>query len=92
MAVKDLVVRCVSQMVCSMYANIKSGWKNMFSVFHLSAGNTDQGIVELAFQSTSMLCVCVCVCVCVCACVCVCVLHMCVFVLVCFLTLVAYAT
>jgi Sec7-like guanine-nucleotide exchange factor len=53
MGVKDLVVRCMSQMVCSMFTNIKSGWKNIFSVFHFAASSTDQGIVELASQSTN---------------------------------------
>ena len=32
--------------------SIVSGWKNIFSVFHLAAGDTDQSIVELSFQRT----------------------------------------
>ena len=47
-----MVVRCVAQMVNSQAANIKSGWKNIFSVFHLAASDHDEGIVELAFQTT----------------------------------------
>lgn len=50
--IRDMVVRCVAQMVHSQAHNIKSGWKNVFSVFHLAASDEDEGIVELAFQTT----------------------------------------
>ncbi|XP_078456727.1 brefeldin A-inhibited guanine nucleotide-exchange protein 1-like isoform X1 [Lampetra planeri] len=51
--VRDMVVRCITQMVNSQAANIRSGWKNIFSVFHLAASDQDESIVELAFQTTS---------------------------------------
>ena len=47
-------------MVNAMPGTIKSGWKNIFSVFHLAASDTDSAIVELSFQTTGA-CVCVCV-------------------------------
>ena len=47
----------MAQMVNAMPGNIKSGWKNIFSVFHLAASDTDSAIVELAFQTTGV-CVC----------------------------------
>lgn len=47
-----MVVRCIAQMVNSQAANIRSGWKNIFSVFHLAASDQDESIVELAFQTT----------------------------------------
>ena len=50
-----MVVRCVAQMVNSQAANIKSGWKNIFSVFHLAASDQEEGIVELAFQTTGKI-------------------------------------
>ena len=50
-----MVVRCVAQMVNSQAVNIKSGWKNIFSVFHLAASDMDEGIVELAYQTTGSL-------------------------------------
>ena len=50
-----MVVRCVAQMVNSQAANIKSGWKNIFSVFHLAASDHDEAIVELAFQTTGKI-------------------------------------
>ena len=49
---RDMVVRCVAQMVNSQASNIRSGWKNIFSVFHLAASDLDENIVELAFQTT----------------------------------------
>ena len=53
--IRDMVVRCVAQMVNSQAANIKSGWKNIFSVFHLAASDHDEAIVELAFQTTGKI-------------------------------------
>ena len=50
-----MVVRCVAQMVNSQAASIRSGWKNIFSVFHLAASDHDEGIVELAFQTTGKI-------------------------------------
>ena len=50
-----MVVRCVAQMVNSQAGNIRSGWKNIFSVFHLAASDHDEAIVELAFQTTSKI-------------------------------------
>ncbi|XP_070825216.1 brefeldin A-inhibited guanine nucleotide-exchange protein 2 [Chaetodon trifascialis] len=50
--IKDMVIRCVAQMVNSQAANIRSGWKNIFSVFHQAASDHDETIVELAFQTT----------------------------------------
>ena len=53
--IRDMVVRCVAQMVNSQAHNIRSGWKNIFSVFHLAASDHDEGIVELAFQTTGKI-------------------------------------
>lgn len=50
--IRDMVVRCVAQMVNAKANQIKSGWKNIFSVFHLAASDHDAAIVELAFQTT----------------------------------------
>lgn len=54
-AIRDMVVRCVAQMVNSQAHNIKSGWKNIFSVFHLAAADHEEGIVDLAFQTTGKI-------------------------------------
>ncbi|XP_069166610.1 brefeldin A-inhibited guanine nucleotide-exchange protein 1 isoform X3 [Procambarus clarkii] len=50
--IKDMVVRCLTQMVNCQAKNIKSGWKNIFSVFHLAASDHDENIVEMAFETT----------------------------------------
>ncbi len=49
-----MVVRCVAQMVNAKANQIKSGWKNIFSVFHLAASDRDVAIVELSFQTTGL--------------------------------------
>ncbi|KAL0271750.1 UNVERIFIED_CONTAM: hypothetical protein PYX00_008747 [Menopon gallinae] len=53
--IRDMVVRCIAQMVNSQAHNIRSGWKNIFSVFHLAASDQDESIVELAFQTTGKI-------------------------------------
>jgi brefeldin A-inhibited guanine nucleotide-exchange protein len=50
-----MVVRCIAQMVNSQAHNVRSGWKNIFSVFHLAAADHDEGTVELAFQTTGKI-------------------------------------
>uniref|UniRef100_A0A8C6S0H6 ADP ribosylation factor guanine nucleotide exchange factor 2 n=1 Tax=Nannospalax galili TaxID=1026970 RepID=A0A8C6S0H6_NANGA len=50
--IRDMVIRCIAQMVSSQAANIRSGWKNVFAVFHQAASDHDGNIVELAFQTT----------------------------------------
>uniref|UniRef100_A0A146LI66 Brefeldin A-inhibited guanine nucleotide-exchange protein 2 n=2 Tax=Lygus hesperus TaxID=30085 RepID=A0A146LI66_LYGHE len=51
--IRDMVVRCIAQMVNSQAHNIKSGWKNIFSVFHLAACDQEESIVEMAFLTTA---------------------------------------
>ncbi|XP_065352555.1 brefeldin A-inhibited guanine nucleotide-exchange protein 1 [Cloeon dipterum] len=53
--IKDMVVRCITQMVQSQAHNIRSGWKNIFSVFHLAAADHDESLVELAFVTTGKI-------------------------------------
>jgi len=53
--IRDMVVRCIAQMVNSQAHNIRSGWKNIFSVFHLAASDHDEAIVELAFHTTGKI-------------------------------------
>lgn len=36
---RDMVVRCIAQMVQSQARNIRSGWKNIFSVFSLASAD-----------------------------------------------------
>lgn len=50
-----MVVRCITQMVSSQSSKIRSGWKNIFSVFHLAAADVDANIVDMAFQTTNQI-------------------------------------
>ncbi|RZF39341.1 hypothetical protein LSTR_LSTR000862 [Laodelphax striatellus] len=52
LSIRDMVVRCIAQMVNSQAKNIRSGWKNIFSVFHIAASDHFETIVEMAFQTT----------------------------------------
>ncbi|OIW01102.1 hypothetical protein TanjilG_25210 [Lupinus angustifolius] len=48
--IKELIIRCVSQMVLSRVNNVKSGWKSMFMVFTTAAYDGHRNIVLLAFE------------------------------------------
>jgi brefeldin A-inhibited guanine nucleotide-exchange protein len=50
-----MVVRCITHFVDAQAKNIRSGWKNIFSVFQMAAADTDVQIVELAFQSCTLI-------------------------------------
>jgi len=39
--IRELVVRCLSQMILARAVNIRSGWKSMFVVFSSAAADTD---------------------------------------------------
>ncbi|KAH0540473.1 hypothetical protein KQX54_017657 [Cotesia glomerata] len=53
--IRDMVVRCVAQIVNSQAPNIRSGWKNIFSVFHHAASDRDESVVDLAFTMTGKI-------------------------------------
>ncbi|GAB4844373.1 Brefeldin A-inhibited guanine nucleotide-exchange protein 2 [Ancistrocladus abbreviatus] len=48
--IRELILRCVSQMVLSRVNNVKSGWKSMFMVFTTAAYDDHKSIVLLAFE------------------------------------------
>ncbi|KAL3103638.1 hypothetical protein niasHS_000274 [Heterodera schachtii] len=50
---REMIVSCVTHMVHSHADKIRSGWKNIFSLFTLAAGEKDERIVEAAFTTTS---------------------------------------
>ncbi|CAG8570332.1 8126_t:CDS:10 [Ambispora leptoticha] len=47
---KDMVLRCLQQMIQARAQNIKSGWKTMFSVFSSAAKESHESIVVMAFD------------------------------------------
>ncbi|KAL4586003.1 hypothetical protein LXL04_010633 [Taraxacum kok-saghyz] len=48
--IRELIIRCVSQMIQSRVNNVKSGWKSMFMVFTTAAYDDQKNIVHLAFE------------------------------------------
>ncbi|CAL5039430.1 unnamed protein product [Urochloa decumbens] len=53
--VRELIVRCVSQMVLSRVHNIKSGWKGVFMVFTSAAADDTRSTVLLAFETVEKI-------------------------------------
>ncbi|THD26854.1 Brefeldin A-inhibited guanine nucleotide-exchange protein 1 [Fasciola hepatica] len=53
--IQDMVIRCVCQLVHSQYANIRSGWTNIFAAFHRVAGSADEAVVDLAFETCGFI-------------------------------------
>uniref|UniRef100_A0A7N0SZC2 SEC7 domain-containing protein n=1 Tax=Kalanchoe fedtschenkoi TaxID=63787 RepID=A0A7N0SZC2_KALFE len=48
--IRELIIRCVSQMFLSRVNNVKSGWKSMFMVLTTAAYDDHKNIVLLAFE------------------------------------------
>ncbi|KAK8223157.1 hypothetical protein HDK90DRAFT_113663 [Phyllosticta capitalensis] len=53
--VKDMVLRCLIQMIQARGENIRSGWRTMFGVFTVAAKEPYEGIVNLAFENVSQV-------------------------------------
>ncbi|GIL58910.1 hypothetical protein Vafri_13917 [Volvox africanus] len=49
--IRELIIRCLSQMILARVTNVKSGWKSMFMVFTTAANDRDPTIVRLAFDT-----------------------------------------
>ncbi|XP_031128388.1 brefeldin A-inhibited guanine nucleotide-exchange protein 1 [Ipomoea triloba] len=49
--IRELIVRCISQMVLSRVNHVKSGWKSVFMVFTAAATDERKNIVLLAFET-----------------------------------------
>ncbi|WQF80759.1 Putative Sec7 domain-containing protein [Colletotrichum destructivum] len=54
-AVKDMVLRCLIQMIQARGDNIRSGWRTMFGVFTVAARETNESIVNLAFENVTQV-------------------------------------
>lgn len=53
--VKDMVLRCLIQMIQTRGDNIRSGWKTIFGVFTVAAGEEYELIVNIAFDFTTQI-------------------------------------
>ncbi|PHH80029.1 hypothetical protein CDD82_2013 [Ophiocordyceps australis] len=55
MTVKDLVLRCLIQMIQARGDNIRSGWRTMFGVFTVAAKEQHESIVNLAYENVNQV-------------------------------------
>ncbi|KAF2402083.1 hypothetical protein EJ06DRAFT_492014 [Trichodelitschia bisporula] len=53
--VKDMVLRCLIQMIQARGKNIRSGWRTMFGVFTVAAREPYEGIVNLAYDNVTQI-------------------------------------
>ncbi|KAG8526609.1 uncharacterized protein KY384_008810 [Bacidia gigantensis] len=53
--VKDMVLRCLIQMIQARGANIRSGWKTMFGVFTVAAREPYEAVVNLAYDHVNQV-------------------------------------
>ncbi|KID76547.1 Protein transport protein SEC7 [Metarhizium brunneum] len=53
--VKDLVLRCLIQMIQARGGNIRSGWRTMFGVFTVAAREPHESIVNLAYENVNQV-------------------------------------
>ncbi|KAL3427193.1 Sec7 domain-containing protein [Phlyctema vagabunda] len=54
-AVKDMALRCLIQMIQARGENIRSGWRTMFGVFTVAAREPYESIVNLAFENVNQV-------------------------------------
>lgn len=49
--VKELILRCLIQMIQARGENIRSGWRTMFGIFTVAARDPHESIVNMAFEN-----------------------------------------
>jgi len=54
-SVKDMVLRCLIQMIQAKGENIRSGWRTMFGVFTVAAREPYESIVNLAYENVTLV-------------------------------------
>lgn len=54
-AVKDMALRCLIQMIQARGQNIRSGWRTMFGVFTVAAREPYESIVSIAFDNVNLV-------------------------------------
>ena len=53
--VKDMILRCLIQMIQAKGENIRSGWRTMFGVFTVAAREPYESIVSLAYENVTLV-------------------------------------
>ncbi len=54
-SVKDMILRCLIQMIQARGENIRSGWRTMFGVFTVAAREPYESIVNLAYENVTQV-------------------------------------
>nr|CAG8527349.1 838_t:CDS:10 [Entrophospora candida] len=54
-SIKDMILRCIQQMIQARSHNIKSGWKSIFGVLTAAAKEPHESIVVMAFDLTRLV-------------------------------------
>lgn len=49
--VKELILRCLIQMILARGENIRSGWRTMFGIFTVAARDPNESIVNMAYEN-----------------------------------------
>ncbi|KAK9451400.1 uncharacterized protein V1518DRAFT_408458 [Limtongia smithiae] len=52
---KDMVLRCLQQMILTQAKNIRSGWATMFGVFTFAAKETHESVVQFTFDNVKLI-------------------------------------
>jgi len=50
--IRELILRCIDNLILARAHNIRSGWKSIFTVFSLGSTSIDEGIAQFAFDMT----------------------------------------
>ncbi|EOO03921.1 putative guanyl-nucleotide exchange factor protein [Phaeoacremonium minimum UCRPA7] len=53
--VKELILRCLIQMIQARGENIRSGWRTMFGIFTVAARDPNESIVNLAYENVTQV-------------------------------------
>lgn len=53
--IRELILRCIDNIISARAHNIRSGWKSIFTVFALASQSADEGIAQFAFDMTDHL-------------------------------------
>ncbi|KAI9591638.1 hypothetical protein BDF19DRAFT_468694 [Syncephalis fuscata] len=54
-SIRDMVIRCLNQMIAARSNNIRSGWKTILNAFVEAAKDMDESIVTMAFNNVKII-------------------------------------
>ncbi|EWM27144.1 brefeldin a-inhibited guanine nucleotide-exchange protein 1 [Nannochloropsis gaditana] len=53
--IRELILRCLDNLISVRAHNIRSGWRSMFAVFSIAASSPDEGLCQFAFDIVDQL-------------------------------------